>query len=155
MGRNSRLSKAHNYKCMECGACCEFFGVTITEEDAKKLKGWVVEDNRDRWRMKGTDGLIGWMEESRNIPGRCVAMGGGIGIAVHCAIYEKRPRVCETFDPGSLACLAARIRHELSVCGVPATLTWEERTRLEQSFLGYDVDQFGPKVTHNYDGEPI
>jgi len=47
---------------------------------------------------------------AKHIGGRCVALGGEIGTSVRCGIYSRRPRVCQTFQPGSEGCLAARER---------------------------------------------
>lgn len=40
--------------------------------------------------------------------GRCVALRGEIGKRVGCASYDRRPKACREFDPGSEGCLEAR-----------------------------------------------
>jgi uncharacterized protein len=55
-------------------------------------------------RMRGTD----------HAAPRCCALGGKLGEAVSCGIYEWRPNPCRELEPGSDACLRARARHGLA-----------------------------------------
>ena len=59
------------------------------------------------------------MREHPDHPQRCIALEGTVGIAVHCAIYERRPLACAEFAPLAAlgmsddACNEARRRHGL------------------------------------------
>lgn len=84
--------------CQGCGACCgysENWPRFSTEDDAAldaipadyvnaRLTGMRCEDNR------------------------CSALRGAIGEATACAIYDLRPEVCRTCQPGDPECAMAR-----------------------------------------------
>lgn len=80
--------------CMACGACCAAFRVSFYWREASDATPGGVpvelaEDFNQRLRvMKGT---------CQN-PVRCAALQGEIGVAVQCAIYDKRPSVCREFS---------------------------------------------------------
>ena len=40
---------------------------------------------------------------------RCAALTGDVGVATSCAVYDVRPDVCRTCEPGDAACVAARL----------------------------------------------
>jgi hypothetical protein len=60
------------------------------------------------------------MREHPDIPGRCIALAGTVGVEVVCTIYRSRPEACREFAPfamvgdGDAACDEARRR-----CGLP------------------------------------
>jgi Fe-S-cluster containining protein len=82
-----------------------FVPATLADEETASLR-----------RMRGTD---------RTRP-RCVALGGVIGEAVRCGIYEHRPSPCRDFAAHGLfgitnaACNEARRRHDLPPLADPA-----------------------------------
>jgi Fe-S-cluster containining protein len=95
-------------ECQRCGACCAAYRVdfSVHERDdhgGRVPSGLVVEVNDTLARMRGTD----------HTPPRCSALGGTIGRAVACGIYEWRPNPCHELQAGSDACARARARHGL------------------------------------------
>lgn len=61
------------------------------------------------------------MREHPDMPGRCIALAGEVGMAVRCTIYHRRPEACREFAPltlvghGDAACNAARRRRGLAL----------------------------------------
>jgi uncharacterized protein len=81
--------------CIACGACCAFFRASFywAESDLATAGGvpyMLTEHLQTHFLvMKGTD--------SPNP--RCIALKGGIGDSVYCAIYDRRSSVCRNFIP--------------------------------------------------------
>jgi Fe-S-cluster containining protein len=79
--------------CMRCGACCAAYRISFDCHETDNHIGGVVpldmtfRVNDTRSAMKGTG--------SR--PFRCGALGGDIGRAVYCKIYDNRPSTCHEF----------------------------------------------------------
>ena len=79
--------------CIACGACCATFRVSFYWTEADPAQGGSVpqEMTEDlppfRRCMRGTN----------QQPPRCIALGGTIGEAVLCSIYEQRPTPCREF----------------------------------------------------------
>ncbi len=97
------------FDCQTCGACCASFRVDfhhgeLLSEGGSVPDGLAVAVTGNTVRMRGTD----------HVPARCAALGGPIGQRVGCGIYEWRPSPCRELEPGSDACLRARVRHGLS-----------------------------------------
>jgi hypothetical protein len=84
--------------CLDCGACCAFFRASFywTESDLATPGGVPAELteklNDFRLVMLGSNGPAP----------RCIALQGGIGEKVSCAIYERRASVCRDFQPAWL-----------------------------------------------------
>jgi len=55
------------------------------------------------------------MRGTENAPARCAALGGKIGEAVSCNIYEWRPSPCREMIAGSDGCNRARRRWGLAL----------------------------------------
>ena len=100
------------YDCLACGRCC-FAGenyVEIYPEELVKLgpvnvAKFVVQPARPVGeRRKGETEATLFMRMSG---GHCAALDPAPG-RFACTIYEKRPILCEVFEPGSPACLRAR-----------------------------------------------
>lgn len=91
--------------CQSCGACCAYsadwprFWTETDEEIARIPAGLVAEDGA----AMACDG------------DRCRALRGEIGIATHCAIYDRRPEVCRACEPGDDACRMAREHYGLAI----------------------------------------
>ena len=51
------------------------------------------------------------------VPIRCVALSGTVGVSVDCTIYGQRPAPCHELTEGSYACNKARARHGLPALG--------------------------------------
>lgn len=79
--------------CLTCGACCAAFRVSFYWREADDAAPGGVplalcEDLNPFYRvMRGT----------RCSPVRCAALQGQVGLAVRCAIYERRASVCRDF----------------------------------------------------------
>lgn len=97
--------------CTTCGACCQSpLGkaspdgwVDLTDQEALNLGPRLVKE-----------GAIYTVLRERK-DGRCIALQGELGKACACRIYDRRPSVCRTFEPGHTNCLSARVR-----MGLPA-----------------------------------
>ena len=103
--------------CSQCGACCAAFRVDFhhseraqSETDESGVPPHLcVPVTPTLWRMRGTDEL----------PQRCAALSGEIGVNVQCSIYPRRPSPCHEFAPyaalgwGEEACDRARRKHGL------------------------------------------
>jgi Fe-S-cluster containining protein len=63
------------------------------------------------------------MREHPDIPNRCIALEGEVGVEVACTIYDRRPEACREFAPlaalgrGDEACDEARRRQGLPPLG--------------------------------------
>jgi len=104
-----------SHPCKRCGACCAAFRVAFhwAETDAFP-HGSVPQEltaklDPHRVAMRGTD----------DTQMRCIALRGGIGAAVACGIYARRPSPCRELQPAwengraSPQCDRARARHGL------------------------------------------
>jgi uncharacterized protein len=96
------------HPCRSCGACCAAYRVDFSADELESNGGTVPDGladdlGRGMARMRGTD----------HVPMRCAALGGTVGVAAHCNIYEWRPNPCRELEPGSDACNRARARHGL------------------------------------------
>lgn len=84
--------------CQSCGACCAYsrnWPRFSTEDDAalELIPAKFVNDALSGMRCEGE---------------RCSALTGKIGISTACGIYEVRPDVCRTCQPGDAECTVAR-----------------------------------------------
>lgn len=94
--------------CQACGACCAAyrvqFGVYELDEAGGGVPAGLTETvNGNTCRMRGTG----------EVPIRCVALSGTVGVNVGCTIYHHRPAPCRELTAGSHACHKARARHGL------------------------------------------
>lgn len=104
----TQKSKVSRYDCRMCGACCvqleelESF-VGLEQEDIDRLSCYYKR--RHIVRDEHYPGLAC----RAHIDGyACVAFRGRVGRSCSCFIYDKRPRVCRGFKPGSAYCKRAR-----------------------------------------------
>lgn len=80
--------------CLQCGVCCARYRVSFYwRETTEDQPGGVPVEMTDplgpfRRVMKGTDCAAP----------RCVALVGTPGVAVRCAIYDRRPTPCREFE---------------------------------------------------------
>jgi Fe-S-cluster containining protein len=94
--------------CRTCGACRgpdedQVCFVDLTEADVQRVSRsyrarhvhW-SGDHAALTTKRGNSGCV------------CVALVGGVGRRVRCAIYERRPAACRAFRPGSRDCRAVR-----------------------------------------------
>lgn len=84
--------------CQACGACCAYsheWPRFTTEDDAvlELIPREFADHSRGRMRCSGN---------------RCSALVGEVGVATSCAVYEVRPDVCRSCEPGDEACRMAR-----------------------------------------------
>jgi len=122
------------YNCQTCGACCAFFTVPVdsTEQHGPEwLKRWTQPDSGSRI-MRGTKGGNG-PDTSKRPLNRCIALSGGVGVAVHCALYSsERPQVCPDFRPGCELCNLARSAYHLPVdARFDSKAWWNTRQRVD------------------------
>jgi uncharacterized protein len=90
--------------CQSCGACCSYSAnwprFTIEDDAALNLIPSALVNER----------LCGMRCEGE----RCCALEGKVGDATACRIYEVRPEVCRTCQPGDTECIMARRRFGLA-----------------------------------------
>jgi len=92
--------------CQSCGACC-------VEDLARPV---VPSDPTPRYLTRSVRGAMGFTRDEAghvrqmgsDAAGRCLAFRGEPGSSCRCSIYERRPAVCSTFEPGNDLCLQAR-----------------------------------------------
>lgn len=94
--------------CQTCGACCAAYRVQFSVYEVDEAGGQVPVAlteivNGATCRMRGTG----------EVPIRCVALTGELGVSVGCGIYLQRPAPCRELTEGSYACEKARARHGL------------------------------------------
>lgn len=95
------------FDCRTCGACCVEAGpVPVSPLDVTPRH--LTRSVRETIGFSSNDAADGMRQIRKHMGGRCVALRGEIGCSVRCAIYERRPSVCATFEPGSDACRGAR-----------------------------------------------
>lgn len=108
------------FDCRKCGACCAFFNVELSTEEALCLPQTLVACYT---KIPSMLCLAGTGEPHRgnrelNVvvqSNRCRALEGEIGKACTCAIYPIQPKVCREFPVGGEGCLMARKYYGLEV----------------------------------------
>lgn len=93
------------YDCQACGACCATDQVVVVRID-EPVPRYLTRS------VRRTIGFASWEAyDTRQMArdnGRCAAFRGEVGHACGCATYERRPAVCQEFEPGGEACRDAR-----------------------------------------------
>ena len=97
--------------CQTCGACC-----CNSDENRAENYPWYVEIEPGNRLLSRRDLHHRYVvHDPQDAPhlrldanGRCTALVGRLGDAVHCAIYAHRPRGCRSVQPGDPDCLTAR-----------------------------------------------
>ena len=102
-----------DYDCQRCGACCvsdfesvDYVHVSLEEAEAfweQDLGNLLYEE-----RTYGSPALS--LRTASDSCGncRCIALAGTVGKSVSCSVYEIRPKVCRSFEPGTDVCDYAR-----------------------------------------------
>jgi Fe-S-cluster containining protein len=106
-------------QCRDCGACCAPASpssrhyVGLEQPDVDRLS---VEE---RLSLVVTDAGRGSLATKKGSSGRrvCASFEGTLGGSCSCAIYDRRPDACRTFERGSEDCARAR-----SLVGVGSTV---------------------------------
>lgn len=98
--------------CRSCGACCacdQFMTIEVSDYDRtpRQYTGFIP----GIWTNEITGQKQHGLRLMRRHDARCIALRGKVGQQVGCAIYDKRPAVCQRFEPGGEKCLAARRHH--------------------------------------------
>lgn len=102
--------------CQSCGACCVSLRITMPRLELDSHPGGQVPAGLTDPYTATT----ACMREHPDVPGRCIALEGVVGVAVSCTIYANRPEACREFAPltiigrGDAACNDVRRR-----CGLP------------------------------------
>lgn len=94
--------------CQTCGACCGPGGdydTMLMFEPAEEARLSPAERRRYLVRTGGESLMTTTRRGSLVV---CAALRGVPGVRVSCRIYDRRPSICRTFEPGSDACLDAR-----------------------------------------------
>lgn len=86
------------FSCRTCGACCAY---------SREWPRFTLETEEEIGRIPPT--YVGEDESGvRCVGERCAALLGEVGQSTACAIYDRRPHVCRSCEPGDEACLMAR-----------------------------------------------
>lgn len=98
------------FDCRSCGACCQEGGVVpVYYGDGDETTPFhLTRSVRGRMGFGSWESGEGTRCMRTDADGRCVALRGEIGKRVGCASYDRRPKACREFDPGSEGCLEAR-----------------------------------------------
>ncbi|MEY4589326.1 MAG: hypothetical protein RL497_1402 [Pseudomonadota bacterium] len=78
--------------CMSCGACCAYFRVSFYWGEQASAGGCVPDELTQKVNPQ-----FSCMQGTGSTPARCVALGGTIGEAVACTIYQQRSSTCREF----------------------------------------------------------
>jgi Fe-S-cluster containining protein len=90
--------------CQSCGACCSY---------SQNWPRFTLED--DAALALIPEAFINARASGMRCDGdRCTALKGKIGEATACVIYDVRPDVCRTCQPGDVECGMARRRYGLT-----------------------------------------
>ncbi len=92
------------YECDRCGACCQFYSVSASEQDMSaepKLREAARRFALDVVSHEVETIFIYKGENRKNFAynGCCFQQNDG-----DCGIYETRPHVCKAFKAGSIEC---------------------------------------------------
>src|SRR5688572_27398149 len=84
--------------CQSCGACCSYSAewprfTLEADEDLARLPNEFVDRSQHRMHCYGD---------------RCSALAGQVGVSTSCRVYDQRPDVCRSCEPGDDACRIAR-----------------------------------------------
>jgi uncharacterized protein len=103
--------------CQQCGACCATYRVTFSaaELDDESSDGAGRPGHVPAALADKLSDHLACMRGTESAPARCVALGGAIGEAVKCHIYEWRPSSCHELAAGSDGCNRARIRWGMNI----------------------------------------
>lgn len=82
--------------------------VLLTEEDLSQLTWAEIERMVYTEREFGKPMCSMKTRTDRRGNCRCIALEGIVGEQVSCSIYDRRPKVCHKFDPGTDVCDYAR-----------------------------------------------
>jgi len=103
--------------CRRCGACCisnwdDGHYVGMSAREVKRLTTW----KQKHWIHYESDDVerklfpaLRTKTHRRQFHIVCIAFRGSVGGRCSCSIYDKRPRPCRRFRPGSFECKEARI----------------------------------------------
>lgn len=92
------------YDCTQCGACCQCFPIFATRKDAEREPLVKTETRHVEDRFKKTD------RSYQLYPLPFLEACAFLKEDKLCRIYETRPDVCRSFEPGSTQCIEARER---------------------------------------------
>ncbi len=109
------------YDCLICGACCaappEKRHLGIAAEDVAPLRRVGLEVVQIPVPRADAPALT-WVLPTKLDPSGvrvCIGLGGCVGGANCCGVYEQRPTVCRRYAVGSGPCRAARRRFGLAI----------------------------------------
>ncbi len=95
-------SRKDKFKCIQCGNCCRFAIISLTDEDIDRIGSEGHKDFVEKTRLGE--------KKLKRVNGRCV-----FSVDDKCSIYEIRPKVCREFPFQKLVSFIPYI-HEWSCC---------------------------------------
>jgi Fe-S-cluster containining protein len=98
------------YDCQSCGACCVVAGPVGVYPDDTQVPRHLTASVRRVVGFASYEADEGVRRMASDATGRCRALKGTTGETCGCGIYERRPRVCRTFQAGSDDCRESRYR---------------------------------------------
>ena len=122
------------YECDRCGACCQHYSVSASEQDIAVEPR--IEEAARRFALdvivnKGVEPIFVYDGERRKnfaFDGCCFQANDGT-----CGIYETRPHVCRVFKPGSVECQNKR---GMSGLGSLEPVNWHNKRTGEKWYDG-------------------
>lgn len=120
-------------ECTTCGACCgAMICVAVGSEDVQTPAEhyWNITTTGERGEIT-VDRYLRRSGETL----ACANLGGEIGKAVGCQIYEQRPQMCHVFEAGSDKCHALRRAY-----GIEPFLTLDEMMQARRKLNAKDAE---------------
>lgn len=101
------------YDCRACGACCvapfdEPSYVSLDPVDERRLGRPFVRLHVIRHAIATKHVEVKRGPAAGSDACVCHALRGTPGVRVSCSVYERRPGICRTFQPGGSSCLGSR-----------------------------------------------
>ncbi|MGE8682923.1 MAG: YkgJ family cysteine cluster protein [Acinetobacter sp.] len=90
--------------CLSCGACCAYYRVSFY---------WAEGLNMPEHFTEPVSAVYSCMAGTNQGTPRCIALGGKVGQAVSCQMYEARSSSCKEVQIADEKCNKARIAHQL------------------------------------------
>ncbi|QOW48441.1 MULTISPECIES: YkgJ family cysteine cluster protein [unclassified Acinetobacter] len=90
--------------CLTCGACCAHYRVSFY---------WAEGLNMPEHYTEPVNAVYSCMAGTNQTQSRCIALGGKIGQAVRCRVYEARSSTCKSVQIADEQCNKARIAHQM------------------------------------------
>jgi Fe-S-cluster containining protein len=106
----NKMAEITSDACLSCGACCfsPYEQKWFADLEPRECKGFtqkqIAHNAIKTVKREMQDGIL------KGIPLHvCCCLEGSVMHRVSCSIYEKRPKACQKFEPGSFGCRLLRM----------------------------------------------